>query len=349
MSLKTVYKPYFKIGAAVSRRMLEDPVGRRHILEQYQSLTCENDMKPEMLLDKAKNQADPNTYRKAPAVSFASAIPYLDFARENGIQMRGHTLVWYSQTPDWFFRENYEDGKSAPLADRETMLARMESYICSVLTFVQTNYPGVIYAWDVVNEAILENGFRTCLWLQTVGDDYVEKAFEFAAKYADKNVRLYYNDYDTYFPWKQELICRLILQPLQERQLIHGVGMQSHLKMEVPDAKDYWNAVCRFGQTGLEVQVTELDIHNPENTPAAMQALAERYRQIFTVLLKAKVEQKADITAVTLWGIRDEESWLEVYGQEHSYPLLFHGTYEPKAAYEAVVSVPASLKSETME
>lgn len=344
MGLKDAFAPFFKVGAAISGGMFEKEREKQHVMEQYNSLTCENDMKPEAILDEAQNQRNPEKYKTNPAVCFDRVRPYLEFAKQNGMQMRGHTLVWYSQTPDWFFRENYQKEDSAPLADRETMLARMENYIQSVLTYVQENYPGVVYAWDVVNEAILEDGFRKCLWVETVGEDYVEKAFTFASRYAAEGISLFYNDYETYLPWKKELICRLILEPLRQKKLIHGVGMQSHLNMQLPELKDYWDTICCFGKTGLEVQVTELDIHNAVNTPESMHELAERYKQVFELLVKAKMEQRADITAVTLWGTRDEESWLELYGKENSYPLLFHKEYEPKEAYTAVLSVSEELK-----
>ena len=343
MSLRTVYAPYFKIGAAVPRGIFLNETAKEHMRLHYNSLTCENDMKPEMILDAEKNQADPKLYDRNPAVCFEHIRPYLEFAKANNIQMRGHTLVWYSQTPDWFFRKNYETDADAMLADRDTMLARMESYICSVLTFVQTEYPGVVYAWDVVNEAIREYGFRKCFWLETVGKDYVLKAFEFAAKYAEDGVRLIYNDYETFIPEIRDHICELVLKPLTERGLIHGVGMQSHLNMQT-DLNEYENALRTFGATGLEVQITELDIHIPVNTPESMHALANRYRQVFELLVKAKKEHLADITSVTLWGIRDEDSWLEWYGEENSYPLLFHKNYMPKESYDAVVSVPAKLE-----
>lgn len=343
MSLKMTYAPYFKIGAAIPRGIFENETAKEHMRVQYNSLTCENDMKPEMILDAEKNHADPEKYDRNPAVHFEHICPYLEFAKANGIQMRGHTLVWFSQTPDWFFRKNYDTDANAPLAERDTMLARMENYIRSVLGFVQTEYPGVIYAWDVVNEAILEYGFRKCFWTETVGEDYVSKAFEFAARYADPGVRLFYNDYETFYPWKRELIYEKILKPLQEQGWIHGIGMQSHLNMKT-DLAEYQNTLQYFGATGLEVQITELDIHVPVNTPQSMHELAKRYRTVFELLVKAKAEQKSQITAVTLWGIRDEESWLEWYGEENSYPLLFHKNYKPKEAYHMVISVPDTCK-----
>ena len=153
MSLKTVYHPYFKIGAAAPAKAFSDARAQEALLCQYDSLTCENEMKPQHLLDEEENRRNPAAHDRCPAVSFQGIRVALDFARENGMKMRGHTLVWHNQTPRWFFTESYSDREDAPLVDRETMLARLEGYIRSVLCFVQEEYPGIIYAWDVVNEA----------------------------------------------------------------------------------------------------------------------------------------------------------------------------------------------------
>ena len=186
MNLRTAYEPYFKIGAAVSRWDLFTPARMALLKEQFNSFTCENDMKPMYFLDRRENRLHPQEHNLSPALTFRTAAAYLEFAKESGVPMRGHTLVWHNQTPKWFFHENYDE--TARLADRETMLARMENYIHGVLAFVQENYPGVIYAWDVVNEAVNDGDLRDSLWLKTVGRDFVIKAFEYARKYADPDV-----------------------------------------------------------------------------------------------------------------------------------------------------------------
>ena len=164
---------------------------------------------PENVLDAATTLADPAKYNECPAIHFDAAKPILDFCKQNGIQMRGHTLIWYSQTPSWFFYENYDvNGK---LASRELMMTRMENYIDAVINWCETNYPGVIYAWDVVNEAVDDaGGMRQSYWTQTIGEDYVEKAFEFARKHAPANVELFYNDYNMLYPAKREAAKHLV-------------------------------------------------------------------------------------------------------------------------------------------
>lgn len=335
MNLRTAYEPYFKIGAAVSRSDLFTPARMALLKEQFNSFTCENDMKPMYFLDRRENKLHPQEHNLSPALTFRTAAAYLEFAKESGIPMRGHTLVWHNQTPKWFFHENYDE--TARLADRETMLARMENYIHGVLAFVQENYPGVIYAWDVVNEAVNDGDLRDSLWLKTVGRDFVIKAFEYARKYADPDVALFYNDYETAQEWKRDLIISEILIPLQERGLIDGMGMQSHLLMDHPDPGLYEKALYMFGALGLQIQVTELDMHNPDPSEESMHRLALRYRKFFEILLEAKKTGRANVTAVTFWNLLDETSWLSGFRREPSYPLLFHGKCEAKEAYYAVL------------
>ena len=340
MGLKEIYRPYFPIGAAVPASAFDHPSALHAIAEQYASLTCENDMKPEALLDWEENQKNPAACDRTPALRFDRAVPYLEFAKENGIGMRGHTLVWHNQTPRWFFAKEYRSEPDAPLADRETMLARLESYIRDVMNFVQERYPGVVYAWDVVNEAIDGSTLRPSLWTETVGEDFVLQAFRMAAKYKAPGVSLFYNDYDTFLPEKREAICETILKPLLAEKLVDGMGMQSHLQLAAPSANEYRTAVRRYGALGLQVQITELDVFSPDTSDAAMQRLAERYRDLFLLLLEEKKTGAANITGVTFWGLQDEESWLTGFRRQACRPLLFEHGYRPKAAYQAVCSVP---------
>lgn len=335
MNLKTAYQSLFKVGAAVSANDMAVSANRALIAEQFSSMTCENDMKPMYILSWDNNLKHPAEYNLAPAVTFEHIRTYLEFARDNKIPMRGHTLVWHNQTPDWFFHENYD--MEAPLASRETMLARMESYIRSVLTFVQTEYPGVIYAWDVTNEIVDEGDFRKSLWLKTVGQDFFIKAFEYARKYAEPDILLFYNDYDASAPWKRDFICENVLKPLMKRNLVDGMGMQSHLQMNFPDWNTYADAVEMYGAMGLVIHMTELDIHNNDPSEESMDALATRYGQLFSLLAQLKRTGKANIECVTFWCLLDEESWLTGFRREASYPLLFHGACEPKKAYYAVL------------
>ncbi|MCR5331323.1 MAG: endo-1,4-beta-xylanase [Lachnospiraceae bacterium] len=335
MNLKTAYEPYFKIGVAISRWNLHTPAHVKLLKAQFNSFTCENDMKPMFFMDAHACKQDPEKYDLAPALQFDNAIPYLEFAKANGIPMRGHTLVWHNQTPKWFFHKGYNETNG--LADKETMLARLESYIKGVLGFVNENYPGIIYAWDVVNEAIDEGDFRQSLWFKIVGEDFIFKAFEYARKYAAPSVALFYNDYETMQVWKRDLIISKILKPLIERGTIDGMGMQSHLLMDHPDLDEYRTALEMYGALGLQIQITELDMHNNDPSDGSMHELALRYRDFFEIYLNAKKAGKANITAVTFWNITDDHTWLSGFRREKSYPLLFNGKCEAKEAYYEVV------------
>ena len=336
MSLKESYQFCFKMGAAIPRQVLKDEPVLRHIAQEYDSITCENDMKPENLLDAEANRKEPERYERSPAVTFEKIDPYMEYAKKNGIGMRGHTLVWHNQTPRWFFAKDYRNEEDAPLADRETMLARMESYIRTVMTYVQQKWPGVIYAWDVVNEAVVEEGLRESFWTGTVGQDFVLQAFRFARKYSDGSAALFYNDYDTFLPWKREAIYDLILRPLLEEGLVDGMGMQTHLTMET-DLGEYEKSLRYYGALPLQVQITELDIHNTDPSEESMERLAQRYESLFDQLVKARKDKAADLTGVTFWGLQDDMSWLTAFRKERSYPLLFDGQLKPKKAYYAVL------------
>ncbi|MCI8800774.1 MAG: endo-1,4-beta-xylanase [Lachnospiraceae bacterium] len=337
MSLRESYQPFFKMGAAVPGRIFGEEVTLAHIVKEYDSITCENDMKPMFLLDEARNCAEPEKYDRCPAVKFDTIERYMDFAKEKGLGVRGHTLVWHNQTPRWFFTEGYSKEEEAPLADRDTMLARLENYIRGVLESIQQRWPGVIYVWDVVNEAIDNGGLRESLWTKTVGEDFVIQAFRFARKYADSNVSLFYNDYDTFVPWKREVICERILKPLLEEGLVDGMGMQAHLTMET-DMGEFEKSLKCFGALSLQVQVTELDIHNADPSEDSMNGLADRYEKLFRMLLDSRKEGKANVTGVTFWGLHDGITWLTFFRRERSYPLLFDENLQPKKAYEAVLS-----------
>ncbi len=334
MNLKTAFQDRFKMGVAISRNNLETEANRKLLLSQFNSFTVENDMKPMFFLDPASRE-DPEKYNLAAKLDFQFAIPFLEFAKQNNIPMRGHTLVWHGQTSEWFFHENYDE--FAPLVDRETMLARMENYIKGVLTFVQETYPGVVYCWDVVNEAIDNGDFRESLWTKTIGTDFVEKAFTFARKYAAPEVKLFYNDYNCYEEWKRDLIVAKILKPLIEKGLVDGMGMQSHWVMDFPGIDLYKEALYMYGALGIEVQLTELDIHNADPSEESMQALADRYEELFRMLVEAKDSGKANITCVTVWNLRDTDSWLTGFRRETSYPLFFDKDSQPKKAYYSVL------------
>lgn len=199
-NLKDAFKKDFKVGVAINPYQLKDEETKKIILENFNSITMENGMKPEAILDQ---RASENSKDGMPAINEENLAECLSLAKDNGLVLRGHCLVWHNQTPEWFFCEKYDAGNAK--VDKETMKKRMESYIKKVLSFCQEKYPGVVYAWDVVNEACDDGGgYRTSsLWYEIYGDEsYIEDAFTFARKYADKDVKLFYNDYNEYMPSK---------------------------------------------------------------------------------------------------------------------------------------------------
>lgn len=341
MSLKKAYEQFFSMGTSVSWRNMMSEEAKAELKKHYSSITAENGMKPMFFLDEKENLANPEKYHECPALHFESPRIYLDFAKESGIPLRGHVLVWHSQTPMWFFKEKYSKEEDAPWASREIMLTRMENYIKGVLEFVQTEYPGVVYAWDVVNEAVEEReqqGWRQWSgWYQSIGEDFLIHAYRFARKYAAPGVKLFYNDYNTFDTFKKDFIVENILKPLIAEGLVDGMGMQSHLVLNDLDLDGYKQALYKYGGLGLEIQVTELDIHNNDPSEDGLNKLAEAYSELFHILLDAKKNGKANVTNVTIWGMKDDESWLTDFRKETSYSLLFGNNYEPKAAYQAVI------------
>lgn len=314
-ALHSVYKDYFDIGAAVNLTTIET---QKDVLStHYNSITAENDMKFERV------------HPLEELYSFEAADKIADFAAVNGMKLRGHTLVWHNQTSDWVF-----DG-----ADRETLLARMKSHIETVVG----RYKGIIYGWDVVNEAIEDKSgvwLRESKWLNLIGEDFIAKAFEYAHE-ADPNALLFYNDYNECNPEKRDKIIRLI-QSLKDKNVpIHGIGLQGHWNLNGPSLEEIREAIERYAATSLKLQVTELDIsmfdHEDKRTDLTepseemLEKQAERYEQVFQLFR----EYKDVITAVTFWGAADDYTWLNnfpVRGRRN-WPFVFDQKHEPKASF----------------
>ena len=267
----------------------------------------------------------------------------------------GHTLVWHNQTPDWVFQD--EEGN--PL-NREELLERMRDHIHTVVG----RYKGQIQGWDVVNEALNEDGtLRETHWLNIIGEDYIAKAFEYAHE-ADPDAELYYNDYSLENPEKRNGAVDLIHNLLDEGIPISGVGTQGHFSLEWPSLEQAESTIEDFAGLGLDVMVTELDIDvlpqvpggqgaditmnaelrdslNPytDGLPESIQnSLAQRYKDLFEIYYK----HKDDITRITFWGVSDGDSWKNnwpVRGRTN-YPLLFDRDHQPKQAFYSIIDIP---------
>ncbi len=346
-SLKDVLKNNFSIGMAVPGQALSsDNVNYAAtdglISKHFNSITCENEMKPDFVLDKdATIKAYKSDSVSMPMFDFTRGDAIVKYAKDNKMGVRGHTLVWHSQTPDWLFRQGYDESK--PYVSREVMLKRMNHYISTVISHYEKTFPGVVYAWDVVNEAIDpsgdEKGLRTnSNWYNVVGKDFIEQAFKFsdaAVKALNKkdakgnrSIKLFYNDYSTEDAGKRAAIERLAAD-LKKKGIIDGVGLQSHNRLAAPTILEIEKSIDVFSKLGLEVQLTELDIDMHIESDADEIAQGYRYKEIFDML-----KTKKAVTNVTIWGLTDDRTWLRGgVGTEHSDPLLFDQDFQAKPAF----------------
>jgi endo-1,4-beta-xylanase len=330
-SLKEVYKDYFPVGVAVAPRNLSGPEAEL-IKEQFNSITPENAMKMGPI------HPEENRY------NWQDTDAIVEFGQKSGIKVRGHTLCWHSQAPRWFFTDS--EGKDV---SREVLLARLKQHI----TDVMTRYKGKVYAWDVVNEAVPDTGksiYRESKFYQIIGEDYIEKAFEYAHA-LDPAAKLFYNDYNTENATKREKIFQLVKKLKDKNIPIHGIGLQGHWSIYEPTQAELEKSIQQFASLGMEVQITELDVsvypkeHGRREkkssdvsvfTPEMEQKQIAHYKMLFDTFRKFK----GTVTSVTFWNVSDRASWLDnfpVPGRK-DYPLLFDQNLKPKKAFEGVIN-----------
>lgn len=349
LSLNDVYSDYFKIGFATTPAELRNEAVQNIMKKHADYMTIGNELKPDSVLSQSACQ---KYYKETgddtnPQISLANAKKALEFAEENGISVRGHVLVWHSQTPDWFFKEGYSN--DGDWVSKEVMIKRLENYIKNVMETIAEEYPNVdFYAWDVVNEAYKDTGGMRdagsnnvvngqSAWVQVFGDDsFIDYAFQFAREYAPEGCKLFYNDYNEYIPAKRDDICEKVAE-LKEKGLINGVGMQSHIKMGSPSIELYEEAIRKYADLGVEVQITELDIDQKSNSASDLSELAERYQEVFAMYKKV-VDDGVNLSAVTIWGINDGNSWIG------GYPLLFDDEFQAKSCYYAIVDTESEIQ-----
>ncbi|WP_245842358.1 endo-1,4-beta-xylanase [Pontibacter ummariensis] len=346
VSLKQAFKDDFYVGAALNGRQVSgnDAKALNLIQEQFNTISPENLLKWESV------HPQPDVY------NFEPADNYVTLGEQEDMFIVGHTLVWHNQTPKWVF----EDEQGKPVS-KEVLLKRMEDHINTVAG----RYKGKIDSWDVVNEALNDDGtLRQSKWLQIIGEEYLQKAFEFARQ-ADPEAELYYNDYNLWKPEKRAGAVRLV-RSLQEKGIkVDGVGMQGHYGLESPSLEDIEASIKAFSDLGVKVSFSEVDIDvlpNPSGRAGAdidatfdfdekynvyttglpdsvQQQLTARYAELFDLFKK----HSDKIDRVTFWGVTDNDSWLNnwpIKGRT-SYPMLFDREYQPKPAYEAVLKAAA--------
>jgi endo-1,4-beta-xylanase len=333
----------FLIGAAVMSRQLDNPGMAALIAEQFDCLTGENEFKPRSL------HPQPGRF------NFAAADRIVDFAQRHRMKVAGHTLCWHSQSPAWMFRG--PDGTPLP---RGEALRNLKEHIDAVVG----HFKGKVVGWDVVNEAISDEEdeyLRDTPAHRAIGDDYIFKAFEFAHA-ADPDAELYYNDYGNEHPEKRGKTIRLIREFRARGMRLDAVGIQSHLRLDDPDAPDRLDrAIAAYGAEGVKVVISELDVdvvprrargadaaarerggadpYRGGLPPEVAEAQARYYGRIFRTVLK----HPGVVTRVTFWGTHDGASWLNFWpARRTNHPMLCDRDLKPKPALGAVLDVLAT-------
>ncbi len=313
---------FFEIGTAIEPTSVDNTSEVNLMKRHFSCLTAENVMKWSSL------QPTQGTYR------FEGADKIVSFAQSNGMKVRGHTLIWHSQCPDWVFEKN------GVTATKDTVLNRLRKHINTVMT----RYKGKVYAWDVVNEAIDDGSgfYKSTKWYNICGEEFIFEAFR-AARQADPQAKLFYNDYSETNATKREKIY-LLLSRLKAEGLVDGMGLQGHWNIEAPSSELIIEALNRYYSLGIELHVTELDVsvYNSNSAPQIVysteleQQLNFSYIRFFNLFRL----HKEKITNVTFWGLTDKHSWLNnwpVAGRQN-YPLLFDRNNDPKKAYFGIIN-----------
>ena len=325
-----------KAGTCLSYTMISNKKCVEIITKNFNSITFENELKPDAILNQKESQNAGDL-----VVKFNNnTLKMLEWCKENNMVMRGHTLIWHSQTPNWIFHEDFDTKK--PLVSREVMLARMESYIRQTFELLESlGYLELFYAYDVLNEAWMEDGSMRAesMWLKTIGEDYMWQAFYFADKYAPDYIDLYYNDYNEQF--KTETLYNFVQTLVDENgeYLIDGVGFQAHLYTE-DSLEDYFTTLDRLASLGLKINLTELDVclgSWPEIKPAVEENLrvqGQFYYNLIHGLFERVDEGKVSMDALTFWGFADKLSW-----RAERSPLMYNKMYLPKYAYYGALQI----------
>jgi endo-1,4-beta-xylanase len=346
-SIAERYKDSFAIGAAVEPYQLET-IDAQVLKRHYSSIVAENIMKP-MNIQPEEGQ-----------FNFTEADKIVKFAKENGMELRFHTLVWHSQVPDWFFLDeegspmvNETDTKQRE-KNKKLLLKRLETHIKTIVK----RYKNDIKSWDVVNEVIddspqNERGLRESSWYKITGDEYIKVAFETARRYAAKDAKLYINDYNTEVTPKRTHLYNLVKELLEQGVPIDGVGHQSHIQIGWPSLQDTKDSINMFAELGLDNQITELDLslYGWPPRPAfptyadivaegeRLKAQAAKYDALFQLY-----EELGDkISNVTFWGIADNHTWLDDRAKQYNNgvgkdaPFVFDPEYNTKPAFWAIM------------
>ena len=377
-ALKDAFKDHFFVGTAINRSVATGAGFRRGseqlnqdialVNAQFNQLVAENDMKWALI----HPRPGPDGYDFGPADAF------VDFGQSNHMDLAGHTLVWHAQTPNWVFAGTNPPPRAAdsaptpsadrnapgtnsvgrgrfgrgfgpyngPRASREELLERMREHIHTVVG----RYKGKIKVWDVVNEAIADNGtnlLRNSLWLEIIGPDFIAKAFEFAHE-ADPQAILRYNDYSLENPAKRRKLIALIKSLQAQKVPVMVIGSQAHVNVSTTfETMD--QALAEIATLGLPIHITELDVNsaqggqrsfgadlasNAATTQGGLVSDADRKLvEAYAGLFRAFLKHDQHVKMVTFWGPNDANSW-----RAQGKPLLFDGNSQPKPAFHAVLA-----------
>ena len=338
---KDAYKDYFTVGVAVNPRNISTPEQIALIKKNFNSITAENVMKP------AEIQPREGEF------NWTEADKVANFCRENGIKLRGHCLCWHSQFTDWMFT----DKKGKPVT-KEVFYERLRQHIHAVVN----RYKDIVYAWDVVNEAMADGDAHRTPWdkeepspyrqsqlFKLCGDEFIAKAFQFAHE-ADPNALLFYNDYNATSPGKRDRIYNMVKKMKEAGVPIDGIGMQGHYNIYGPSFADIDSAITKYSTIVKHIHVTELDIRcnnemggqlrfsrgeNVVISPYIRTLQENQYTGLFRILRK----HKDVIDNVTFWNLSDRDSWL---GAANS-PLPFDKDYKPKSVYYLIKNFDAKM------
>ena len=337
---KDTYKGYFSVGVALNFRNIASPEQMAIVKKNFNSVTAENAMKPGEI------------HPKEGVWNWAGADSIANWCRQNGIKMRGHCLAWHSQFANWMFT----DKKGKPVT-KEVFYERLRDHIHQVVN----RYKDIVYAWDVLNEAIADGDGRKMPWMKEApspyrktammdlcGEEFIVKVFQFARE-ADPSVKLFYNDYNAADPAKRDRIYNMVKKMKAMGAPIDGIGMQGHYNIYGPSMEDFEAAIKKYSEIVDEIHITELDLRTNEemggqlrfslgksyNVPEHIKTLHQaQYENLFRVMRR----HKDVITNVTFWNLSDADSWIGV----NNYPLPIDKDFKYKKVYYAIKNFDAN-------
>ncbi|WP_026509692.1 endo-1,4-beta-xylanase [Butyrivibrio sp. LC3010] len=354
----------FIIGTAASYDEFGDELDMQLAYKHFNGVTLGNELKPDAMIKKGAeittvelNGEDvpfPVLDYSTPESRLDKFVEWNEKNPDKQIKIRGHVLVWHSQTPEFFFHEDYDESK--PLVTPEVMNKRLEIYIRSVakhFTAEGSKYAGMFYGWDVVNEAVSDgtgtyrNGSENSSWWRVYNSpEFIQNAFVYANRYMPADIRLFYNDYNETVSSKVGGICELLRAvKATPGARIDGMGMQAHYQIDAaqPSVSQIKDAAKRYAEIVDEVQITELDFKGASS--ATDSRLAQRYKDVYDTIRRLR-DEGVNFTGMTIWGITDKHSWLQTAnnngggsnGNAKQYPLLFDDYYKAKDCFYVIAN-----------